>query len=274
MPDRAAPRAGAVLVGGAVALGLVVLLVVGDWRLAFVAAMVAFPSGALALVVRAYLRRSAVAPGPAGRTVGDGGSRAAREQGFTAGPGDGPVAAPADGRADEPGVTTAGWRAAADRFGAVAAAYAAFECDPLAVLRTPALVDASVPATARFVDAFAEAQALATDGWPGAAHATLFTAAAEHAERAWEAARDVAARLRLASIPEAERRSVERVIALLTTARDTANEHERHAAYARARGELSRLDRIGVLRLPRPARAELAGAARAALPAPGGGADG
>jgi hypothetical protein len=41
--------------------------------------------------------------------------------------------------------------------------YAAFECDALAVLRLPDLVDTSVPATARFVEAFAESCALATD---------------------------------------------------------------------------------------------------------------
>ena len=46
------------------------------------------------------------------------------------------------------------------------AEYAAYECDTMEVLRLPALSDVSVPSTARFVDAFAEAQALETDALP------------------------------------------------------------------------------------------------------------
>src|SRR4051794_40591355 len=43
------------------------------------------------------------------------------------------------------------WRAAVARHHGIAADFAAFECDPRAVLRRPALADVRQPATARFV---------------------------------------------------------------------------------------------------------------------------
>ena len=58
------------------------------------------------------------------------------------------------------------WSRARERFHRVRAEYAAYECDPILVLRLPALADVSVASTARFVDAFAEAQALETDALP------------------------------------------------------------------------------------------------------------
>lgn len=149
------------------------------------------------------------------------------------------------------------WHAARDRFHALRAAYAAHECDPMAVLRLPALSDVTVPSTARFVDAFAEAQALETDAPPPASHAAAFADAVERAGRAWDAARDAAERIRLSNLAPAERGAVERVVKLLTTARDSDNDAERLAAYARARTELARLDRAGVIHLPRAAQAEL-----------------
>src|SRR5918993_166378 len=83
------------------------------------------------------------------------------------------------------------WEAAVGRFGETARAYAAYECDPSAVLHRPALADVGEPATARFVDAFAEATALATDAYPGPQAGERFVAAAEGAERrsAYERAR-------------------------------------------------------------------------------------
>ncbi|MGH3845110.1 MAG: hypothetical protein ACRDS0_27325, partial [Pseudonocardiaceae bacterium] len=62
------------------------------------------------------------------------------------------------------------WRATRARFAQLRSEYGQFECDPLAVLRLPALADVMVPSTSRFVDAFAEAQALDTDTEPPAAH--------------------------------------------------------------------------------------------------------
>jgi hypothetical protein len=137
----------------------------------------------------------------------------------------------------------------------------------MAVRHLPALSDVTVPSTARFVDAFAEAQALDTDAVPPASHAAAFVAAVDHAERVWQAARDVAERIRLSPLAADDRSAVERVIKLLTTARDSDNDGERHFAYARARAELERLDRGGVIRLPPRAHASLETAGRRQLPA-------
>jgi hypothetical protein len=158
------------------------------------------------------------------------------------------------------------WGKVRNRFHALRSAYAAFECDPMEVLRLPALADVSVPSTARFVDAFAEAQALDTDRFPPASHAAAFEAAVDRAERAWQAAREAAQRIRLSGLSPAERTTVERVIKLLTTARDSDSDPERLAAYSRARSELAKLDRAGVIHLPPTAGAALDAAARGALP--------
>lgn len=159
------------------------------------------------------------------------------------------------------------WDRARARFDALCTEYTAFECDPISVLRLPALTDTSVASTARFVEAFADAQGLHTDASPPPEHAAAFVAAVDRAERGWRAARDAAERIRLSHLDPREHATVERVIRLLSLARDTDNAAERHTAYARSRTELSRLERIGVLRLPRIARAVLDAAARGALPA-------
>jgi hypothetical protein len=159
------------------------------------------------------------------------------------------------------------WTKARERFTALRAEYAGFECDPMEVLRRPALADVSVASTARFVDAFAEAQALETDVFPPAEHATRFVSAVDKAERAWRAAVDAAERIRLSGLSPAERSTVERVIKLLTTARDSDSDPERLAAYARARTELAKLDRAGVIHVPRTAQAALDEAARGELSA-------
>ncbi|WP_214404562.1 hypothetical protein [Pseudonocardia lacus] len=158
------------------------------------------------------------------------------------------------------------WSGARQRFARLRGEYAAFECDPMRVLRLPALTDVSVPSTARFVDAFADAQSLATDRYPGSEHARRFITAADHAARTWTAAREAAERIRLSGLTPAERRTVERVIKLLTTARESDSEPERLVAYARARTELAKLDRDGVVHVPRAARAALGDAARGQLP--------
>jgi hypothetical protein len=159
------------------------------------------------------------------------------------------------------------WEQAVQRYRATAQAYAEFECDLQALLRLPALADVEQPATARFVDAFAEAQALETDALPPDPHRAHFVAAVDRAERAWRAARDAAERIRLSGLTPAERGTVERVIKLLTTARDSDSDPERLAAYARARAELAKLDRTGVIHLPRTAQAALDAAGRGSLPA-------
>jgi len=159
------------------------------------------------------------------------------------------------------------WAHARSRFHALRDAYAAHECDTLSVLRLPALSDVSVPSTARFVDAFAEAQALETDLFPPPPHAIAFARAVDKAERAWQAALDAAERIRLSALTAEERRTIERVVKLLTTARDSDSDPERHAAYALARTELDKLDRAGVVHVPRLAKAALDSAARGSLPA-------
>ena len=159
------------------------------------------------------------------------------------------------------------WSQARRQFDRLRSAYAAHECDPMAVLRLPALSDVTVPSTGRFVEAFAEAQALETDAFPPREHAAAFVTAVDRAQRAWQAARDAAERIRLSGLSPDERHAVERVIKLLTTARDSDNNAERLAAYGRARTELAKLDRAGVIHLPRTAQAALDVAARGQLPA-------
>ncbi|KAA1029292.1 hypothetical protein FVA95_11515 [Pseudonocardia sp. EV170527-09] len=186
------------------------------------------------------------------------------------GPVDGPAAEPVPRPALSPDAVAAeqAWRRARAEFQRLRGEFAAHEADPLAVLRRPALSDTTVAATARFVDAFAEAQALDTDGYPGEPHAATHVRAVDAARRAWTAAVDAADRIRLAGLDPEERRTVERVVKLLTTARDSDSEPERLAAYGRARAELDRLERSGRVHLPRPARARLDAAARGELPGP------
>lgn len=159
------------------------------------------------------------------------------------------------------------WARARSRFAVLRGEYAAYECDPMNVLRLPALADVSVPSTARFVEAFAQAQALDSDALPPPQHVAAFTAAVERAGRAWQAARDAAERIRLSGLSPVERSTVERVIKLLTTARDSDSDAERLAAYSRARTELTKLDRSGVIHLPRAAQVTLTTATRGELPA-------
>lgn len=159
------------------------------------------------------------------------------------------------------------WRASRAQFAVLRSEYGQFECDPLAVLRLPALTDVTVPSTGRFVDAFAEAQVLDTETEPPPEHRARYAKAVDAAWRAWQAARDAAERIRLAGIPEQERVTVQRAIKLLTMARDSDHDAERIAAYAKARAELAKLDRAGTLRLPPAAVAALEAASRGQLPA-------
>ena len=124
------------------------------------------------------------------------------------------------------------WDAAVARYAETARAYAAFECDPAAVLHRPALADVGEPATARFVDAFAEATALLTDAYPGPQMAERFVAAAERADRAWKAAVDAADRVRAARFAPGERALLEQT---LVAARAGAVEPARGRAPQRVR---------------------------------------
>ena len=159
------------------------------------------------------------------------------------------------------------WTASHRRFDALRAEYAGYECNPLAVLRLPALADVTVPSTARFVAAFATAQALHTEVPPPAAMASEYQAAVDTAVRAWQAATQAAERIRLAGLSPEERTSVQRVIKILTMAERTGHEAERHAAYTKALEELARLERTGRLQLPTPAMTTLYEASRTSLTA-------
>ena len=97
--------------------------------------------------------------------------------------------------------------------------------------------------------------------------AAAFVSAVDRAERCWRAARDAAVRIRLSGLSPVERGTVERVIKLLTTARDSDSDPERLTAYAMARSELAKLDKAGVVHVPLPAQAALDEASRGALPA-------
>ncbi len=229
---------GVLMVGGGILIGLLTIA----WVMVIMAAPLLMVSGVVVAVTRSQ-RRARLRRGGAAGT------------------------APLPPRPVAPPRPDLVWAHARRRFDALRSAYAAYECDAMAVLRLPALADVSVPSTARFVDAFAEAQALDTDAFPGGRHAPAFVAAVDRAERAWGAAREAAERIRLSNLTPAERSTVERVLKLLTTARDSDSDAERHAAYTRARSELAKLDKAGVIHVPLPATAALDTASRGALPA-------
>jgi hypothetical protein len=158
------------------------------------------------------------------------------------------------------------WQAAVAKHQATAREFAAYECNPVDVLRRPELADVTRPATGRFVDAFAEAAALATDEYPGAAHAELFIQAAERAARAWQAAVDAADRGGAVRFPPRERALLDQILALLAVAGDSEYEAERHSAYQRARRRIMELERRTGWALPRQATAVLERRARGMLP--------
>jgi hypothetical protein len=157
------------------------------------------------------------------------------------------------------------WAAARKRFTTLRGEYAAHECDPMAVLRLPALSDVSVPSTARFVDAFAEANALRTEEFPGSAYAERFVDAVERAEQAWTAAVEAAERTRDARFAPGERRLIGQVETLLEVAASSLYESERRTAYQQARRKLAELERRTGWRVPRPAALELEHRARGVL---------
>ncbi len=162
------------------------------------------------------------------------------------------------------------WDDAVDRHRTTATTFADFECDLDAVLRLPALADVEQPATARFVDAFAEANALRTDAFPGPEYARRFVEAVEHAEQAWSAAVEAAERKRDTRFAPDERRLLARVRTLLDVAATSTFESERRAAYQQALRRLVELERRTGWRLPRPAALALEHRARGMLAAAGG----
>lgn len=162
------------------------------------------------------------------------------------------------------------WDGAVARHKVTAQAFADVECDLDTLLRLPALADVGQPATARFVDAFAEANALCTDEFPGPDYARRFVEAVEHAERAWAAAVEAAERKRDSLFDATERRLLAQVQTLLGVAASSEFASERRTAYQQARRRLAELQRRSGWRLPRPAALALEHRARGALAAAGG----
>ena len=148
-----------VWVGGA-GLGAALLAAVAD----LVAAVIAAAAATVVLARRGVRRvRTVVLGHPDGRT----------------------------GRLAEHGA--ARWVLARDRFAALAAEYARAESDPREVAARPALGDVSVPATARFVEALADAHELATPAEPAdPRHRERFVVAVDRAVLAWDDARRTA----------------------------------------------------------------------------------
>jgi hypothetical protein len=157
------------------------------------------------------------------------------------------------------------WDDAVERHRATAQAFSEFECDLRAVLRLPALADVEQPATARFVDAFAEANALRTEQFPGPECAQRFVTAVEHAEQGWAAAVEAAERKRDTRFAPGERRLIAQVETLLEVAASSQYESERRTAYQQAQRRLAELERRTGWRLPRPAALALEQRARSLL---------
>ncbi|WP_335939984.1 hypothetical protein [Streptomyces sp. PTD5-9] len=135
-------------------------------------------------------------------------------------------------------------------------AYAAYLCDVLAVLDRPALDDVTVPQTAALLHALD----VAADARLGD-DLNLYRPAVTELKAAWRAANDHARKTGLRHLPRQERATVTRARALLEIALDdNGGEHERRAAYAKARELLD-----GVLTLPRQAVAAVETRTRPAL---------
>ncbi|MDT7551961.1 MAG: hypothetical protein QOI16_497 [Pseudonocardiales bacterium] len=171
------------------------------------------------------------------------------------------------GRRDQRTDMRAVWSAAVARHNAVAEAFARFECDAQAVLATPGLADVRQPPTARFVDAFAEAGALATERYPAAAFAGRFIDAVEREERAWAAAVAAAERSRDARFTPDERAVLEQARRLLEVVGSSPFEQERHTALRKALRKLRDLENRTGWHLPTPAALALEERARGMLAA-------
>ncbi|MFE4496070.1 hypothetical protein ACFRKD_26815 [Streptomyces niveus] len=126
--------------------------------------------------------------------------------------------------------------------------YGRYVADALAFVDRPALGDVTVPTTA----AFLHAMYTAADVRRGEDLAA-YREAVSILKTAWRAADDHARKTGIRHLPAQERATISKARALLELALDGAgSDHERHAAYAKARALLD-----GILVLPRQATAEL-----------------
>ena len=118
--------------------------------------------------------------------------------------------------------------------------------------RHPGLADVRQPPTARFVDAFAEAVALATERYPARAFARRFIEAVEREEQAWAAAVGAAERSRDARFSPAERDLLDQTRRLPRVVGSSEYEQERHTALRQALRKLRDLERRTGWQLPSP----------------------
>ncbi|WP_297493816.1 hypothetical protein [Pseudonocardia sp.] len=135
------------------------------------------------------------------------------------------------------------------------------------MLARPALADVTLPATARFVDAFAAAIALRTENYPGrlgrgGVRPRCRRRGARLGGRGGRGGPDPGRALR-----PGERALLDQTLKLPATAESTPHEAERHAAYRRAPARLSELRRRTGWTLPRPATHALEYRARGVLTA-------
>lgn len=166
------------------------------------------------------------------------------------------------------------WAQGWARWCAIDDAWADIVCDPLSALTHSELLDVTLPRTAAFVTAFAEAK----DAMAGRTVATTpvdlsgLLRLINTAETTWVEARDHAEHAGYNWLPETERAKAALAEKLLVLAADgTAPMPERANAAAKA----SRLlEQITTVRLPEKARTELTSLARKALPASTGILDG
>ncbi|MFD9593117.1 DUF2786 domain-containing protein [Kitasatospora sp. NPDC059973] len=123
------------------------------------------------------------------------------------------------------------WEAIVAEHDEVREAYGAFVLDVLAVLDRPALADVNMPQTVAFLHAMDYAGDVARGADP-----ILYREAVSNLKTAWAAADGHARKTGLRHLPERERTTVSRARALLVKAlSDSGSEHERQAAYAKAR---------------------------------------
>ncbi|MEU6083334.1 DUF2786 domain-containing protein [Streptomyces sp. NPDC047108] len=140
---------------------------------------------------------------------------------------------------------------------AVREAYGSYVIDALAVLDRPALDDVTVPRTADFLRAMDTADDARRGG-----DLDTYRAAVSTLKLAWRAADEHARRTGTGHLSPKESAAVSKARALLERAVDGGGgEHERRAAYAKARELLD-----GVLVLPRQAVAHLEAEHRLSLP--------
>jgi hypothetical protein len=131
---------------------------------------------------------------------------------------------------------------------AVREAYGQYVSDVLAFLDRPTLDNVTVPTTARFHHAMDAAE----DARRGE-DLTAYREAVSILKTAWRAADEHARKAGVRHLPKQERAAISKARALLERALDGAGgEHERHAAYVKARRLLD-----GILVIPRQAAAEL-----------------